>query len=353
MTAFEALSSRGQLARLRQLACRALEDYGLAAERMKPLKHEHNTTFQVTASDQRCYMLRLHRPGQHSLQAIQSELLWLSALQRDTDLAVPVPVPTKNGSLLTSSAVAGVPEARVCVLFHWLPGRFQDKHLKPRHLQRVGRFTACLHEHTTHWQRPEQFVRGRVDVLTADARRIPFSPAEVGKTHLDRYPSEADVGQSARLVSDLFSTREGRIIEKVSTKVRLGLHELGSGPEAFGVIHGDLHQENYLFHRGQACAIDFDDCGWGHYLFDLTVTLWEVENHPQYGALREAYLAGYRSVRPLPGGHEQYLETFIALRRMQILMWVLESREHPAFRKDWDAWAQYDLNKLEEYLVAS
>lgn len=36
-----------------------------------------------------------------------------------------------------------------------------------------------------------------------------------------------------------------------------------------GLIHGDLHQENYLFCRGAVGAIDFDDCGYGHFLCQL------------------------------------------------------------------------------------
>ena len=46
---------------------------------------------------------------------------------------------------------------------------------------------------------------------------------------------------------------------------------------ATGLIHADLHYENFLFHDGVARAIDFDDCGWGFYLYDVAVTLWELE----------------------------------------------------------------------------
>ena len=85
---------------------------------------------------------------------------------------------------------------------------------------------------------------------------------------------------------------------------------LGQGPETFGLVHGDLHQENYLFHQGQVRAIDFDDCGFGHYIYDIAVTLFNVRFRDNTPQLRESFLAGYRSIRPLSAEHEQYLDTF-------------------------------------------
>jgi Ser/Thr protein kinase RdoA (MazF antagonist) len=61
----------------------------------------------------------------------------------------------------------------------------------------------------------------------------------------------------------------------------------------FGLIHADLHQENYLFHGKQVRAIDFDDCGYGPFVYDLAVTLSELEHRADYPTLRAALLAGY------------------------------------------------------------
>ncbi len=49
MKAFEALSSRGQVRRLRRLAQSALDDYGLAGAQLKFIAHGENTTFRVDA----------------------------------------------------------------------------------------------------------------------------------------------------------------------------------------------------------------------------------------------------------------------------------------------------------------
>lgn len=136
---------------------------------------EENTTFRVEvalsvhqsdkslSSKTQWYVLRIHRPGNHSLALIRSELLWLSALRRDTDLVVPEPVPSKDGSLLTVVETEGVPQPRCCVLFRWIPGRFLNAGLSPLALGRMGTLMARLHQHAQQFTLPEGFVRPRLD----------------------------------------------------------------------------------------------------------------------------------------------------------------------------------------------
>jgi Ser/Thr protein kinase RdoA (MazF antagonist) len=353
MEAFNSLSRRGQLIRLGRLARMALGNYPLPVTRVAPLKHEHNSTFRVWTADGRKFVLRIHRPGQHTLEAIHSELLWLEALNRDTQLEVPRPVPAKEGELFTRVEVEDVPEPRVCVLFSWLEGRFIDEHLQPVHLEQVGSFTALLHEHASGWSPPTGFRRGRVDVLTAQARGLLWDLAETRSPDgFVKYPSDEDVDRCLRLISSVYPAEVVEAVDGVIQRIRRALIELGHASEKFGLIHADLHQENYFFHQGRARAIDFDDCGFGHYLFDLNVTLIEIQYLPRYDELRTAFLSGYRQVRSLPVEDEAYLDAFFALRHLQLLVWVLESRTHPAFRDSWEPWTQSLLKKLGESPLA-
>jgi Ser/Thr protein kinase RdoA (MazF antagonist) len=104
-----------------------------------------------------------------------------------------------------------------------------------------------------------------------------------------------------------------------------------------------LHFRNVLFAGGAVRAIDFDDCGFGPLLYDPAVMLSELHGdwgEAEYEALRAGLLAGYRRVRPLSEEHEAYVDTFIALRRLQDALWVLEWRKHTAskhtaIRGDW------------------
>jgi Ser/Thr protein kinase RdoA (MazF antagonist) len=129
--------------------------------------------------------------------------------------------------------------------------------------------------------------------------------------------------------------------------VRQSQGELGEGPDVFGLIHADLHQENYLFHEGQVRAIDFDDCGWGYFSYDLAVPLSELRWRSNYAELRAGLLRGYRAIRPFPAGHERHLDVFLGLRLLLIALWFLEQKDHPAFT-GWEEEVQDGLAELEQ-----
>src|SRR5262249_3077964 len=131
-----------------------------------------------------------------------------------------------------------------------------------------------------------------------------------------------DEAAAIQLVTQICSPADGARVERYIHRIRAAQHALGQGPETFGLIHGDLHQWNYLFHQGEVRAIDFDDCGYGHYLYDMAVTLFNVRWKASAPLLRARFLAGYRSVRPLSAEHEQYLDTFMDLRDLQMMIWA-------------------------------
>ena len=90
---------------------------------------------------------------------LNSELQWLSALRRDTDLLVPEPVSTRDGEAIVSVRVEDVKEERVCILLRWVPGRSIDTGLSPTLFERVGLFMARLHQHAKYFVPPGDFIR--------------------------------------------------------------------------------------------------------------------------------------------------------------------------------------------------
>ncbi|HYP40466.1 MAG TPA: phosphotransferase [Chloroflexia bacterium] len=328
---FEQLHRRTQIRRLRRLAEVALAAYDLPPVSMTLLAHLFNTTFRVdTATGQR-YVLRIHRAGTPTLESVGAELDWLAALRRDTTLEVPAPVPTRAGPLLILAATPGVPQPHICVLFHWLPGRLLRHGLTPRHMERTGELMARLQNHARQWGPPPGFTRGRVDWPIEAARWVPdpFAQEVIASIHT--------------LVARTLSVAEAERVMAVLERVRTAEQALGQGPDTFGLIHADLHYGNLLFARGTVRAIDFDDCGFGPLLYDPAVMFNEILDWPEYPALRARLLAGYRRVRPLPAEHEAHLDTFIALRRIQDALWVLDWRKHPGISGDWAAQAQRSL----------
>ena len=142
------------------------------------------------------------------------------------------------------------------------------------------------------------------------------------------HPTRDDADGGLRLVEALISADAAALVARALELVWATTGKLAQTPGSFGLIHSDLHCENFLFHNGVVRAIDFDDCGWGFHLYDLAVTLWELEE-----------LTGVRRSprRPARGPRRQswrcpkttliHLQALFVLRRMQMLMWALESRK--------------------------
>jgi Ser/Thr protein kinase RdoA (MazF antagonist) len=334
--AFSSLNHRLQVRRLASLARTALGAYPVHGARLRLLAHFWNTTFRVMVPDGNQYVLRVHDRGQTSVEAVRSELLWLAALREDGFL-VPEPMMNEQQRLVTVAAHPGVPEPRLCVLFRWVEGRFLYRGLTPSHLAQVGELMARFQGHAAQWKRPEGFTRHRVDNLDPMRREQ--------DDQLD--PAVAE--RVTQTVTSVCTPEAGRVIAAVIPRIWAALSALGQEPDAFGLIHSDLHHRNVLFAKDGIGAIDFDDCGFGHWLYDLAVPLKVLQRHPAYALLREGFLAGYRRCRPLTVAQEAHLETFIALRQVQDLLGVINERDHPAFRDRWEAAAAYDLDRLRRF----
>jgi Ser/Thr protein kinase RdoA (MazF antagonist) len=117
-----------------------------------------------------------------------------------------------------------------------------------------------------------------------------------------------------------------QIFRAVARRVREELDRLGEGREVFGIIHRDLKLENVLYDGERVGAIDFDMCGWGYYLFDLSVVhrCLRPRHKDRQEPLWKAFLEGYRRKRPLPEDLARHIETFDAMQRVAAVNRTLE-----------------------------
>jgi Ser/Thr protein kinase RdoA (MazF antagonist) len=309
-----ALTRRGQVFRMRDLAKHALALYGIEPASLSLLAHFYHTTFKVTGTDGARYVLHILRPEdepiteERSRARVRSELWWLDRLRQDLKLVLPQVERTPGGEGVVSAAAEGL-RPRRCTLFRWIEGRFLFQGLAPVHLEAVGRLTARLHEHSESLTVPSDFDRPGVD--TAD---------------------EETEESLVRLFGE-FSAEAAATMRKVMRRVRDVQGELGTGRSNFGIIHADIHQKNYLFNKGQVGLIDFGDCGWGYHLYDFAVTINETSFLPRGRALRAALLDGYRRVRDLSADDEARIDSFVMLRRVQDLTWFLGERDNPSLKR--------------------
>lgn len=311
MTPFTELSKTGQARRLAALARAALPAWPISPVRLTLLHLGHNATFRVDDADGERYVLRVHRPSWQTDAAIGSEMDWLTGLSADTEIVVPGPVRTRTDEWLTKAQTDGVPEARQCVLFRWVSGRFRRRQAGAASLAQVGQLMARLHDHAEQWTPPAYFTRKRWD---ADGLLGPSLGIDWAETLRQ------------------LSADDQTLAETMAERLRTTARELGDGPNVFGLIHADLHFGNVLFQDGNIRAIDFDDCGWGWYLYDMAVPLATLAERAEEAIRRDAFLRGYRSVRALSAEHEKRLRLFVAVRQLAMGLWLASHREEPHFR---------------------
>lgn len=265
-----------------------------------------NHTFLVDAPGWRS-VLRLHRPGYHSRRAIECELSWSSALRASRQVATPGVMPGRNGDSIQSALVDGSPHH--LVMFEHVPGvqPSEDEDLT-RSFRGLGSLAARTHVHSIAWQRPVPFERLSwtedtvfgANATWGDWRRAPNVTADVS-----------------------------RVLQEVEATVNRRLNAFGKEAERFGLIHADMRLANLLIDGDTTWLIDFDDCGMGWFLYDFAAAISFIEDHPQVPALKEAWVDGYRGVRPLSAAEEAEIETFVMLRRMALLAWIGTHIEAP------------------------
>ena len=88
------------------------------------------------------------------------------------------------------------------------------------------------------------------------------------------------------------------------------------------MIHADLHQGNVFISHDKMYLIDFDDAGFGWYLYDIAVALYEYNFEEDYQTIEAAFLDGYTKHRVLTDAHRALLPMFLHIRSRAIIGWA-------------------------------
>lgn len=238
-------------------------------------------------------VLRLHRPGYHTLAGIESELAWLQALARDTDLPVVRPLLGRDGRLVQQMA------GRHAVLFAFETGR-EPLAGSSGLFRTLGAFAAKAHLHVAAWQLPAGFSR----------------PTWSAATMLDPEGLWGD-WRKAPGVPPVRS-----ILDALSETLHRHLAAYGQSPDRFGLIHADMRLANLLVDGPCNVLLDFDDCGFGWFMYDLAAALSFIDMSDDVPVLQQAWLDGYAALRPLTAADTAIIPVMILLRRMVLLAWI-------------------------------
>ncbi|GAA5065764.1 Ser/Thr protein kinase RdoA (MazF antagonist) [Thermocatellispora tengchongensis] len=329
MTVHDLSGGEDVLARVDDVARRALRHYPLSPAATATLINvSENATYRVDDPEtgERA-ILRVHRLGYHSPEAIASELDWLAALRDDEGVRTPRVLPAAGGDRMVRVG------ERTCVMFEHLPGTEPAEERLVEEFERLGALTARMHRHARAWRRPPGFTRFHWD----------YDAAFGAESRWGRWQDGAGVhGEAADVL--------GRLAEEL----RARLARFGAGPSRYGLIHADLRLANLLVH-GDAppSVIDFDDCGFGWYLYDLGAALSFIEHHPKVPEMIDSWTRGYRTVLDLPAEDEAEIWTFVLMRRLLLVAWIGSHSAVDIARELGAGYTEQSCELAERYLTRS
>lgn len=293
------VTRKAKIEQFQHLGEATLRCYGITDASLLFISDTCSIVFRVDAPDQQ-YTLRIDPfpSNPDSLSMLEAELLWLAALRKDTTLAVPEPVPAQDGTLVQIVSTQHLPEGYPVTLLKWMPGELIENQPTPDILAQMGAFMAQLHRHAEQFRFPEGVTRAH----TAWDKLAYWQNPENDTTKTIT-PEQRDLCSRAseRLLTE---------IEQIGTQ------------EEYGLIHADLHLANCLLHEGRLGVIDFADCRFAAYFYDMAVPLTYLDERPDYGELKAAFFEGYASERSLPEHYEAAVQTFMVARAIDIIEWI-------------------------------
>ena len=264
------------------------------------ISRRENAVFEMATPTGRA-ALRLHRVGYQNDAAIRSELWWCASMAA-MDVAVPKPIPARNGGMLVAlpsgcnaSAVTwidGAPLGAAGVAFDLPAEQITELH------QSLGRLIANIHSATDSLTLPPDFTRPRWDI-----------EGLVGET-----PFWGRFWDHPAATTD-----QTRTLVRARAYLRDQLTEHASNGGDFGPIHADVLRENVLVNDRSLSLIDFDDSGFGFRLYDLGTVMSQNLYEPACEAIRDALIAGYSETRPVSA---PLVEMFTLMRTCASVGWA-------------------------------
>jgi Ser/Thr protein kinase RdoA (MazF antagonist) len=302
---------------------------------IQPIKVRENAVYAVHLHDGRKVVLRVHRCGYHSDEALQSERTWMQALE-DHGIEVPRHVLSNGGRSFERSHIEGFEGERQVDVFHWIAGQqlgSVEQGVAANGVadvyRKVGRLAARLHNQSSVWNAPAGFRRHAWDAEGLAGER-PFW------------------GRFWEL--EALTESQQQLFVELRQSLWRQLNAFGTSPDRYGLIHADLVPENILVDGDSLQVIDFDDAGYGWHLFEIATSLYFIRRDSIYEQAREAVIEGYREHRALSDEHLALLPMFLAARGTTYLGWVHTRAGEPAATEMVPALIELATTAAEDYL---
>ena len=340
MTENSTFESAAFLDEMQALALTALRGWDLEVANLAPIKVRENAVFRIDLADGGRAVLRVHRSGYHSDAELNSEFIWMRALET-AGIPVPRVIRSRHGRDFEVVAMPAIGGARQIDVFEWIDGRqlgsvesgvSGEGAAIAEQYQMIGAIAARMHNHAAGWQCPTGFRRHAWDAAGLVGEQ-PF---------WGRFWELAALTPGQR-----------KLLVRARAKIAGELAAYGTKPDRYGLIHADLVPENLLVDGNRVRVIDFDDAGFGWHLFELATSLYFITGDSIYPAARESLIRGYRTEREMPDGALEWLPLFLAVRGTTYLGWVHTRQGSDTARELTPSLAERACAVVEEYFAAS
>jgi Ser/Thr protein kinase RdoA (MazF antagonist) len=264
-----------------------------------------NATFRVAVEGVDIAVVRLHRPGYvENPEQIVGELLWVEAIAAETSITVSLPVRGSDGRPVQFFLDTAGAEW-TAVMFDFVEGDILEAAADPApHYGTIGRTTAELHAHARSWQKPAGFTRFSWELSDLLGPGCRWGTWEV-----------------AAMCDD-----ERALLRLAESRALAVLARLEKTEDRWGLIHSDLRPSNIMINNDALTVIDFDDAGFGWYLYDFASALSFIEHTEGVSAMAKDWVAGYREVLPFSAEDARLAGAFVMVRRLTMLGWTTTHR---------------------------
>ncbi len=287
-----------------EIARQALDRYdGAPAEPPVLLSVSENATYLVEGRSQRT-VLRVHRDGYHSRNQIESELTWSEAMRQAGVVDTAAVIQSRTGERVEAVSTLDGSTWRHCVMFEFLDGEEPAADAIVQEFGRLGTVTAKMHRFTRTWTPPRTFDRmvWNYETILGD------SP------HWGRWQDGQGVEEPG-----------AELLARTAEVIRGHLDRYGVGPDRFGLIHADMRLANLIVGTDASSrtnVIDFDDCGFSWYMYDLAAALSFIEDRSDVEDAVDQWIEGYQQVMPLGAADIAIIPTMIMMRRILLVAWL-------------------------------
>lgn len=336
-----------------ELAGKVLRHYRTALGKdssLRLLQLSENVTYLVEEKMEPRAVLRLCRPGYHTPEELRAEMLWMEELGEEfavwkisgaVDVKLRQPVCTDEGSYLCA-VEDEVGQVYYGTVFTYLPGiPLEELPAKDQipWFEKLGEVTAFLHRQTKN-----QSDRKCSAVEESDRRE------QLSRFH---WNYESMIGRFA-----LWGDWRGQelpgnfriILERADSLIADRLYDYGMGEDRYGLIHGDLRGANLLVDGNTLGIIDFDDCGYGWYMQDLAASLSFMETEEEVPELIRAWCRGYRRQGTLEQADLDMADTFVMMRRLQLLSWINSRSQAASARRYRNHFLEGTVKLADQYI---